>query len=180
MPKRKKEMAMGRKSIVKGSTFERKVAKILSEWVGFKLVRTPMSGAWSGSDSDIWPNDPTNIFQLSVECKCTEGWNFHQIMLGIGPFFDWLQQAVDQAHPDQAPILIFSANRKPTYICLPVLIMPLDGFSVSAKLFIFRGQRTFMITVLDQFVQRVRYHDLRLRTGIVPVQTGDQGRPTSD
>lgn len=117
---------MGKLSIRKGSNFERQIAKIFSDWSGVKLVRTPMSGAWDGCEVDIWPENPEVYWPLAIECKKSEAWNMDQIMEGVGPFYDWLEQAEQQAEQwsertgkSRDPILVFSRNRHPIYAAIP-------------------------------------------------------------
>lgn len=116
---------MGKRSLNKGQQFERAVAKRLSEWSGIELTRTPMSGAWVGSEVDIWPVNPEEWFPLAVECKKEESWTFEQLMLGTGPFLGWWAQAEQQAFQWRQrtghwrePFLVFSRNRLPMFVAV--------------------------------------------------------------
>lgn len=107
----------------KGKEYERHVAKILSEWCGFPLIRTPMSGAWQGTAGDIIPKNKSDDFPFTVECKKTEAWCMEQLLANTGPFAEWVQQAVEGVAKDiehgrnvYTFMLIFSRNRKPDYI----------------------------------------------------------------
>lgn len=114
---------MGKMSINKGSEYERSIARLLSTWAGFKLIRTPMSGAWSGTSGDIIPENSALHFPFLVECKKQENWCFEAILAGNGCFYDWLGQLDGEVSVDKLmtgltriPLLIFSRNHKPNYI----------------------------------------------------------------
>ena len=56
----------------KGGVYERKIAKLMTEWTGVKFERVPASGGlhWKKDNrvyGDIVCNDPT--FPFVVECK---------------------------------------------------------------------------------------------------------------
>ena len=61
----------------KGSEFERKVAKALTDWSGYEFHRTLMSGAlhWDNDSrvvSDIVPPESLSGWPFSIECKNVE------------------------------------------------------------------------------------------------------------
>jgi len=111
-------------SKAKGNRFEREIAQELTEWTGMKMVRTPMSGAWSGCDVDIWPDSQAMYFPFAVECKKSEGWDLSGVLTGGALFQDWWTQAVTQAmrlsEKDGRkfhPMLFFARNRYPVMVC---------------------------------------------------------------
>lgn len=115
---------MGKMSIEKGKRYERKIAKLLSEWSGIELVRTP-DGAPEDLYADIWPKNVTEYFPLAVECKHVEGWSFDQIMQDVGGFYSWLRQAESQANNAieelkrwHEPALVFTKNRFPDMLAI--------------------------------------------------------------
>jgi hypothetical protein len=121
------------KSGPKGKDYERHIAKILSDWCGFPLIRTPMSGAWQGTAGDIIPKNKTDDFPFLVECKKQEHWQMEQLLSNTGPFADWVQQAVEGMAKDaehgrdvRTFMLIFSRNRKPDYIACTHSLIPDD------------------------------------------------------
>ena len=105
----------------KGSDFERKVAKMLTEWSGYEFRRTPMSGAlhWENDArvlSDIVP--PLNLgFPFSIECKKREdSWDFDFILKGTSSIWEfWKQCLRDAQSEDLEPLLVLSKNRRETY-----------------------------------------------------------------
>jgi hypothetical protein len=108
----------------KGSTFERKIAKSLSEWTGFVITRTPMSGGFYKS-GDLTPKEPEEQIRwpFSVELKNTEAWNIKQLFQIKSEedmpkcFAKWWAQCTDDASQhDKKPALIFTQNFKPEFI----------------------------------------------------------------
>jgi Holliday junction resolvase len=109
----------------KGASFERKVAKFVSDWWGIDAHRTPQSGGlrWSKDarvTGDIVAPADSN-FPFSIECKKHEGWTLENLLKGTGEITDWWKQAhADAQKVDKLPLLIFSKNRSPVYFMLPV------------------------------------------------------------
>jgi hypothetical protein len=70
---------VGKRSRNKGASFERAISKRFSEWLGCKVRRTPMSGAY-GSD---WHLGGDLMFDIDVpwyvELKNREAWRLEQI-----------------------------------------------------------------------------------------------------
>lgn len=109
---------MGAKSRNKGNAFERKVAKILSDWSGLELRRTPLSGGWS-SDSRV-SGDLVAIdhpeFYMHVECKKQEAFSWEATLQGHGIFYDWWEQAANACPETKFPVVIFQKNRGDIWI----------------------------------------------------------------
>ena len=108
---------MGKYSKDKGSAFERKIAKILSEAFGVELVRTPMSGGWGRLETkgDLVTRDD---FPYHVECKKREGWTLDCLLSGKGDkkLEGWWAQTKEQCPENKIPLLVFSKNFAPTYV----------------------------------------------------------------
>jgi hypothetical protein len=90
----------GKRSRDKGSSYERKVAKLFNEAYGTVLVRTPLSGGFHKSkDSDMKGDlinlDPSTVFRLHLECKNHRVWRLK----------DWILQAQEEAR-GKIPIII--------------------------------------------------------------------------
>lgn len=110
-------------SIKKGHTFEREMAKKLTELLGIKIVRVPMSGGFATlNDSNIFPGDlmaanDKDIFKFEIECK---HYNKDNIIMNIlnkklknVKIFDWIEQSTrDALKRNSIPIIIFKINRK--------------------------------------------------------------------
>lgn len=148
----------------KGKSYERKIAKALSIWCGFELIRTPMSGGWQGTSGDIKPKDATKLFPFVLECKKQEQWNMEQILSNEGSFFAWIKQAEAEIIKDRqngidcvAYMLIFSRNHKPDYVALPYhivadLTLPINRVSIAAS--------NVVIFELHKFTAEVSYDTL--------------------
>lgn len=136
---------MGKKSKNKGDNFERKVAKILAEWWGTKLKRTPLSGGWGTeiTKGDVVPVDKENNFPFCVEVKANECFSpWHLFLEEIpGYLLEWWGQA--NADPDKPPLLVVKNNHRsplalfPVYIIdeevdlsFPILLRKVEGISV--------------------------------------------------
>ena len=75
----------GKTSRNKGSGYERKIAKVLTEWWGEKFFRTPLSGGHQDMSQemnvagDIITKDVN--FPFHLELKKHEGWCLEQVLL---------------------------------------------------------------------------------------------------
>ena len=119
-------MAGGKKARLKGSTFERQIAKDISSWTGMHFTRTPMSGGWSKT-GDVTPKKPEHMvkFPFNIECKnqnvfCT---NIIIKMVESGSMpkilKKWWKQCSDDAKKSKRiPILIMSNSRQPIWVML--------------------------------------------------------------
>ncbi len=108
----------------KGNGFERKVAKMLSDWSGHPFHRTPMSGAlhWSNDKrvvSDIVPPQELK-WPFSVECKNVESsWEFNTLLESTCLFWKhWTQAQEDAIRENMVPILVFTKNYRNVFIAL--------------------------------------------------------------
>ena len=116
---------MGKKSKVKGASYELKIAKLLTSWWGAGTFnRAPASGAlhW-GRDQRVAGDiiaPPDAGFPFVIECKKREEWTMEHILLDIGQPKEWWQQVVtDARRVEKVPILIFSRNRAKDFIMIP-------------------------------------------------------------
>lgn len=124
MATKKKKIEKTRKKAVngrnKGANQERKLAKLLSDWWGAKVYRTPGSGAWATSHTDGKLNSAGDIvcedpnFPFCVESKKVEGWHLEQLLTSPKCIIrKWWQQTLDETPVDKEPLLIFSRNGLP-------------------------------------------------------------------
>lgn len=130
---------MGRiNSKAKGSSFELKIARLLSQWSGYEFHRTPMSGAlhWSNDTrvvSDIVP--PQELVDLgwpfSIECKKVEyDWSFSGIVEGTSMFWKhWDQANSDASQEGLVTMLIFSRNYRGIYCAFRTRVFKSLGVS---------------------------------------------------
>lgn len=110
----------------KGSEFERKVAKMLTEWSGSEFHRTPMSGAlhWSNDSrvvSDIVPPESLSGWPFSIECKNVEcSWGFDTFINGTSTTLKehWRQAEGDARSEGMVPMLVFTKNYRDIYLMM--------------------------------------------------------------
>lgn len=152
-------------SDAKGKAYERKISKLLSEWCGFELIRTPMSGGWQGTAGDIIPKNRSQHFPFVVECKNRKAsaWSMEQILAGNGQFPDWVFQCEQEiikdnenGHPVSTFLLIFTRNNKPDYIALPTAYMPVLHMNYA----IIHTVTPVVVCELKQFLLFVDYDKL--------------------
>lgn len=130
---------MGKKSKVKGSTYELKIAKLLTSWWGAGTFnRAPASGAlhW-GRDQRVAGDivaPPEADFPFVIECKKREEWTMEHILLDIGQPKEWWAQVVtDARRVEKVPILIFSRNRAKDFIMIPYEPSMYDKLNATEK-----------------------------------------------
>ncbi len=123
-------------SKIKGSGFEREVAKFLTEHYGENFIRNNSgSGAYVGganryrkqnlteaqirhAKGDIVPPEGFPLF--NAECKFYADFGFHQLLESSGQLEDWLNQLMDAADPGDLNILFFKINRRGKYVAVQV------------------------------------------------------------
>ena len=125
---------MSSPSKTKGSTFEREVAKHLSDLYQESFIRAPGSGAFIGGKNqsrkeflhedqvrnfkgDIVPGQSFPAF--NCECKNYADFPFNLLFAGKCKVLDsWLNQMMDVAEPDDMSILFIKVTRKGKFVCV--------------------------------------------------------------
>jgi len=118
----------------KGSSFERTVAKFLSDTYGEPFVRVPNSGAYVGGNNahrkkfldesqaksfkgDILAPDSWNNF--NCECKSYADFPFNLVLAGDCKVLEkWLEQLTVVAEPNDVNLLCMKFNRKGSFVCV--------------------------------------------------------------
>lgn len=108
-------------SKAKGSEYERKIARLLSEYWGEEFHRTPMSGGLHWKDDNRVAGDivtpPTSIYPWTTECKKRQEWGFEQVLKGTGEVESWWKQSErDGERVGLRPLVIFAKNFSPNYM----------------------------------------------------------------
>ena len=124
---------MSKMSKDKGKTFEREVAKFLSNTYDSSFTRVPQSGAYVGGmnsfrkeslgeaqiksfKGDIHP--PTDWDYFNCECKFYADFPFHQIFIGKVPKLHlWIKQVYDTEDANDVNIIFMKFNRKGRWVC---------------------------------------------------------------
>ena len=118
----------------KGSSFEREIAKFLTDLYGESFIRAPGSGAYVGGKNqsrkeflhegqirsfkgDIVPGQSFDKF--NAECKSYADFPFHLLLTGECKVLDgWIKQLMDVAETDDCSVLYMKFNRKGKFIAV--------------------------------------------------------------
>ena len=102
------------KSKAKGTAFENKVKKILSDHFKLKFERVPLSGALEYLKGDIWVPEKFNEFEYCIECKHYKELNFNNLLTAkSNDIWDFWSQANEEAKVmKKKPLLIFKWDRR--------------------------------------------------------------------
>lgn len=118
----------------KGNSWERDVAKQLTELYGETFIRAPGSGAYIGAKNqhrkqylhegqirsfkgDIIPGQ--SFPKFNAECKSYADFPFHQLFQGsVKQLETWINQLMDVADPGDFNILIMKFNRKGKFVAV--------------------------------------------------------------
>jgi Holliday junction resolvase len=116
----------------KGSSFEREIAKFLSNLYGESFIRAPGSGAYIGGinqrrkdflhegqvrsfKGDVVPGQ--NFGRMNIECKSYADFPFHLVLTGdCKQLNSWLAQLMDVAEDDDLNLLFMKFNRKGKFV----------------------------------------------------------------
>lgn len=125
---------MASKQKIKGSGFERIVAKELTQRYGENFTRTIGSGAFTGGKNmfrketltenqirhhkgDVTP--PDSFFKMNMECKSYKDFPFHLLFTGKCAILDsWLDQTLEAADEGDINIVVIKINNKGKYVCI--------------------------------------------------------------
>jgi hypothetical protein len=118
----------------KGSSFEREVAKYMSDLYSESFIRAPGSGAYIGGKNqsrtqvlhegqirsfkgDIVPGQ--SFPKFNAECKSYADFPFHQLYTGGCKVLDgWIDQMMDVAEDGDLNILFMKFNRKGRFVVI--------------------------------------------------------------
>jgi len=119
----------------KGSSFEREVAKFLSDLYSESFIRAPGSGAYVGGKNqsrkeflhegqirsfkgDIVPGQ--SFTRFNAECKSYADFPFHLVVAGDCKVLeDWITQMMAVSEQDDLNILFMKFNRKGKFVVVP-------------------------------------------------------------
>lgn len=124
----------GKKSKAKGSSWEREVAKFLSDTYGESFTRTAHSGAFIGRSNahrrdslatsqvksykgDVFPPDTWDHF--NCECKSFADFPFHLVITGDCKVLDgWITQTYETANDGDFNIIFMKITRKGKWVAV--------------------------------------------------------------
>jgi hypothetical protein len=129
---------MTSRSKIKGSSFEREVAKYLSELYNLSFIRNISgSGAYVGgknfhrkstlSDSQILSargdiHCPESFSLLNIECKSYAAFAWHQLFDESKQLESWIDQLMTVSDVDSLNMLCFKITRQGRYIAVPAKV----------------------------------------------------------
>ena len=113
----------------KGNSWERAVAKHLSDVFESNFTRVPTSGAMTGGmnahvleqltdsqklllEGDLIP--PDHMYRMKIECKAHKKFSFAGMLTENKMLDDWIEQAKSD---DKVWFLIFKINNQGSYVC---------------------------------------------------------------
>ena len=150
-----------------GSDFERKIVKILSDWWGLPLRRTPNSGGWDKQVQDGVLQAPGDIiapygtnFPFCIECKHRRSpLNLFSLQHDSSDCaFDWWKQCTgDATASKKIPLLIASCARTEYAIFDDIecgqFVNFTPGVPVQLEVFV-NGKHFFSVMHLEDFLVR--------------------------
>jgi len=168
----KKVDYMPSKSKSKGSSWERDIAKILSEIYGENFQRVPNSGSYTGgknvfrkeflsenqlqlSKGDIIPPDSWKFF--NCEAKNYKEFPFHHLLVNKDiPLMDaWIEQTLNAADEGDLNLIFIKITRKGTYIAFPTILT--NYFNFKAHIVYKDWIITDMNYFLDRNIDRIKH-----------------------
>jgi hypothetical protein len=156
----------------KGSSFERKICKLLSQWItsGERddiLWRSISSGAWNtikkrttntqiGDLTYIDPLGKPFIDKFAIECKSYKDVQMIKLFNENSIINKWWDKINEEAG-DKYPIIIFKENRSCEFVVIPYSIFDVlnsdIGFSNTNYIKVGRETNTFYIIKLSDLLQ---------------------------
>ena len=106
------------KSKAKGSAYELKLAKILSDRLAKEFKRVPLSGSLSYIKGDLWVPSDTASFEYCIEAKHYKELNFTNLLhAGSNDLYKFWDQCQREAEVmKKKPLVIFRFNRSKDYV----------------------------------------------------------------
>lgn len=140
------------KSKAKGSAFEAKIAKQLSEEFGKEFRRVPLSGALDWMKGDIIVIKDTAWFPYCIECKHYKEiqWNNFLTSKTTNMYSFWEQTVREAEVMGKNPLLIFRWDRSKDYVAYD------DDIKVSSYMEVKSFGHTFRISLLDDWLVAIK------------------------
>lgn len=147
----------------KGNSFERVVAKHLSEVFDSNFTRVPTSGAMTGGlnahvlekmtdsqklllEGDIIP--PDHLYKMKIECKAKKDFSFAKVYTENKLLDGWIEQARSR---DKVWFLIFKINNQGTFVCFTRNVFKTCGELQDVNYTIYK--KYYYITPMDGFFE---------------------------
>lgn len=103
----------------KGTAFEAKIAKYLTQELGMEFKRMPLSGSISYLKGDLWTPTDTAGFEFCIECKHYKEVNWNGLLTAEKcDLLEFWRQALREAEVmEKSPMLIYRWNRSKDFAC---------------------------------------------------------------
>lgn len=153
----------------KGNSWERDVAKILSNIFGYHFNRNIAgSGAFVGGKNAYRKNIlteeqlqfcmgdiavPSEMKKMVVECKFYKEFPFHHFLINKSiPILDeWIEQQFDIIDEDSFWFIAFKINRMGSYIVIPEEKIKIDDNLGNHSIYYYNGKR-YIVAEFEPFV----------------------------
>jgi hypothetical protein len=136
----------------KGSAYEAKIAKLLTNEFKVEFRRVPLSGAIDYLKGDIWTPKDTAWWPYCIECKHYKDiqWNNFLTSKTTDMLVFWKQTLREAEVMDKKPLLIFRWNRSKDFVAFNDELI-VDHY-VEVKSF----GCYFKITLLDEWIKCIK------------------------
>ena len=143
---------MSNPSKIKGSAYEAKITKLLTEVFGKEFRRVPLSGSLEWLKGDIFVPTDTAWFPYTIECKHYAEIDWSNLLTAKTSDLHnfWKQTQREAAVMKRKPLLIFRWNRSKDYVAYDDYIKVDDYVEINSF-----GNR-FKISLLDQWLIAVK------------------------
>tara|TARA_E500000178_G_C16652853_1_gene587181 strand:- start:60 stop:506 length:447 start_codon:yes stop_codon:yes gene_type:complete len=143
---------MSSKSKIKGSAYEAKIAKLLTNEFKVEFRRVPLSGAIDYLKGDIWTPKDTAWWPYCIECKHYKDiqWNNFLTSKTTDMLTFWKQTLREAEVMEKKPLLIFRWNRSKDFIAFD------DDLKVEHYVEVKSFGYHFKVTLLDEWIKKVK------------------------
>ena len=140
---------MSSKSKIKGSAYEAKIAKLLTNEFKVEFRRVPLSGAIDYLKGDIWTPKDTAWWPYCIECKHYKDiqWNNFLTSKTTDMLTFWKQTLREAEVMEKKPLLIFRWNRSKDFIAFD------DDLKVEHYVEVKSFGYHFKITLLEEWIK---------------------------
>jgi len=143
---------MSSKSKIKGSAYEAKIAKLLTNEFKVEFRRVPLSGAIDYLKGDIWTPKDTAWWPYCIECKHYKDiqWNNFLTSKTTDMLTFWKQTLREAEVMEKKPLLIFRWNRSKDFIAFD------DDLKVEHYVEVKSFGYHFKITLLEEWIKKTK------------------------
>jgi|TARA_R100001510_G_C7562238_1_gene141856 hypothetical protein len=143
---------MSSKSKIKGSVYEAKIAKLLTNEFKVEFRKVPLSGSIDYLKGDIWTPKDTAWWPYCIECKHYKDiqWNNFLTSKTTDMLMFWRQTVREAEVMEKKPLLIFRWNRSKDFAAFA------DNLEVDHFVKVKSFGCEFKITLLDEWIKKVK------------------------